>query len=436
MQMFYVYKFLNKYNEIIYIGRTQLGLSTRMSSHSHLPNECYKQIEIIEYGIIESKAKMKIMEIYLINKYKPIFNTIDKDPDNLNLEIKEPQWLVYSVNIGTAQYILSEREQNAHLNRINNILNKITKCKKEICGRKNIIYIYENQVKNHHVKQKSWNEEDFINKYQTSNYAEVKIIIPQEFDLENIQQYILDFGRLNISKFQGYNLLSSCSCKNNDRNIIVRFSDCLYIYFDRLVLQQLKIIKKIEGEIQLLEIELEALRNLGLYTVKNIPNKNLKMTKSILIETKLTKLKQKNVLCIRKGINERRLKKYLDYKILANKENLKIVQSCTCFIERYSNNICKITQDKDYLVIYLNDMENVDYPYWNLNLVGKVERHACGCINIVNPKKCSEGELKLEFSLKQIRTNSDFHAIFYFYRKLYKCLKMLKIKIEYLRLIS
>lgn len=75
---FYVYKFLNKYNEILYIGKT-IDIKDRMYTHfgsnGHLGKDKYSQVYKIEYIECDNNADMSVKEIYFINKYKPPFNT-------------------------------------------------------------------------------------------------------------------------------------------------------------------------------------------------------------------------------------------------------------------------------------------------------------------------------------------------------------------------
>lgn len=76
-----VYRFLNKDDEVIYVGKAKY-LKQRMNTHfsesGHLPNECYKKTCKIEFISCNSISEMNIKELYYINKYKPIYNIKDK----------------------------------------------------------------------------------------------------------------------------------------------------------------------------------------------------------------------------------------------------------------------------------------------------------------------------------------------------------------------
>lgn len=96
--MFYVYRFLNKNFEVIYVGRT-VNIKKRMSQHftkGHLPSECYKQVARIDYLELETKADMNIVELYFIGKYRPEFNVRDNHSDT-SLELNEDKyaWVKY-----------------------------------------------------------------------------------------------------------------------------------------------------------------------------------------------------------------------------------------------------------------------------------------------------------------------------------------------------
>lgn len=88
----YIYRFLDKKSEVIYIGKTN-NLTSRIKSHftnGHLKGEDYAEVERVEYITLPSDTDQYIAEIYLINKYKPKLNTRDKRADTLNLKTNIP----------------------------------------------------------------------------------------------------------------------------------------------------------------------------------------------------------------------------------------------------------------------------------------------------------------------------------------------------------
>ena len=70
-QGFFIYKYV-KNNNIIYIGKTKRPLNERISEHkADLPLECD-----IYYFECSSEADMNIMELFLIDKYRPFITKI------------------------------------------------------------------------------------------------------------------------------------------------------------------------------------------------------------------------------------------------------------------------------------------------------------------------------------------------------------------------
>ena len=98
--MAYTYKFINKYNETIYIGYTGQQMAQRMNQHftkGHLPKSVYEEVAKIEYIKHKTKSDAQVWEVYLINKYKPRYNTLNKKNDALTIDLGEENWKVYQV---------------------------------------------------------------------------------------------------------------------------------------------------------------------------------------------------------------------------------------------------------------------------------------------------------------------------------------------------
>ena len=98
--MAYTYKFINKYNETIYIGYTGQQMAQRMNQHftkGHLPKSVYEEVAKIEYMKHKTKSDAQVWEVYLINKYKPRYNTLNKKNDMLTVDLGEENWKVYQV---------------------------------------------------------------------------------------------------------------------------------------------------------------------------------------------------------------------------------------------------------------------------------------------------------------------------------------------------
>lgn len=97
--MAFIYRFKNKHDEVIYIGYTGQSLDKRMNQHfsnkGHLDNKCYSSVERIEYQKYKTKSDAQIMEVVEINRYKPLYNKLNKQTDNMTLDINENEWKLY-----------------------------------------------------------------------------------------------------------------------------------------------------------------------------------------------------------------------------------------------------------------------------------------------------------------------------------------------------
>ena len=77
MEQGYVYRFLGKNNEVLYIGKTK-HLETRLMTHfgknGHLRPKEYAQVHSVQYITFPSYNDAGIMEIVFIDYYCPPFN--------------------------------------------------------------------------------------------------------------------------------------------------------------------------------------------------------------------------------------------------------------------------------------------------------------------------------------------------------------------------
>lgn len=94
---YYVYRFTDTCDEIIYVGRTN-NIKNRINGHmknGHLPKECYDNVKKIEYIKLSGYADMCMYEIYYINKYIPKYNKINKKEEDKGneVELKELEWI-------------------------------------------------------------------------------------------------------------------------------------------------------------------------------------------------------------------------------------------------------------------------------------------------------------------------------------------------------
>ncbi len=96
--MYYVYRFLDKSQNVIYVGKSKQDLEIRFAGHLHLPNECYAMVHKIQFISCKTKSDMSIKEIYCINKYKStehyFFNVLDTTEIPRSVEFND-KWKMY-----------------------------------------------------------------------------------------------------------------------------------------------------------------------------------------------------------------------------------------------------------------------------------------------------------------------------------------------------
>ena len=97
-----LYKFVTcDTNEIIYIGKTNNNLKSRVKDHIRGKGvdekfNAYKNNYKVYVSFLPNKVETDIMERALINKYKPVLNVVDKYDGLSNLiKVEEPQWVEY-----------------------------------------------------------------------------------------------------------------------------------------------------------------------------------------------------------------------------------------------------------------------------------------------------------------------------------------------------
>lgn len=100
-QYYYVYRLLDKNNNILYVGKSK-RLKQRISQHlgkgSNLDPECVDRIAKVQYLIFTNECDMCLYEIYLINLYQPQYN-IDTNSGVGTISLPVPkQWNEFDVN--------------------------------------------------------------------------------------------------------------------------------------------------------------------------------------------------------------------------------------------------------------------------------------------------------------------------------------------------
>lgn len=101
--MYYVYRFLDKKENIIYVGKSRQDLEQRFRGHIHLPDACYELTYKIEYIECSTESDMSIKEIYYINKYRhdgDFFNVVDMTGVPVSVEFND-NWQQYKGPLGS-----------------------------------------------------------------------------------------------------------------------------------------------------------------------------------------------------------------------------------------------------------------------------------------------------------------------------------------------
>lgn len=95
--MYYVYRFLDESENIIYVGKSKQNLEQRFRGHGHLPKQCYDLVHKIEFIECPTESDMSIKEIYYINKYHSndtFFNTLDVAELPTSV-VFDDEWMMY-----------------------------------------------------------------------------------------------------------------------------------------------------------------------------------------------------------------------------------------------------------------------------------------------------------------------------------------------------
>ena len=185
-----VYRFLNKNNEIIYIGKAT-NLRSRISSHNHLPQKCYDEKVRIEFISFESEDEMDFAERYFIPKHKPKYNTVMSNRI-MNLSLAE---------FDNREWISIEEYEKAQIQK------RIDKWEKE----KNQKRIEKQKQKEIDKKLKLIRTEiqSYINILEMKNNIKIDIDINNySIDIENygdFYDYIDKVAKTKIDKKNNYN---------------------------------------------------------------------------------------------------------------------------------------------------------------------------------------------------------------------------------------
>lgn len=128
-QKYCVYRFLDKFKNILYIGKTKnirARISQHFSSQGHLPKKCYENVCYIEYAELVSHNAMDIYEMYLIDTYRPKYNTeYVFEGERLDMELPKLEWKFYlfgnDMLINKDNFELSKTLHDEEIEKIENL---------------------------------------------------------------------------------------------------------------------------------------------------------------------------------------------------------------------------------------------------------------------------------------------------------------------------
>ncbi len=96
---YYVYKFLDEENNVVYVGKTRRAIKQRLTEHfrrGFLPKEELDKVKKIEYVLLKESVEADVLEVYMIKKIKPKLNkTFNNDRGNVifNVNEEELMWI-------------------------------------------------------------------------------------------------------------------------------------------------------------------------------------------------------------------------------------------------------------------------------------------------------------------------------------------------------
>ena len=211
-----IYKYV-KDGEIVYIGKTDSSLESRIKSHRKEQKFIKMGNMSIQYFHLKNSTETDIYEKVLINRYQPVLNDVHRNEEYTDIKLTEPEWLPYK-----------EKE----------VLEDDKKDKKSEVKRK------KKKKKAYKVEQE-WNRKDFFavdaetSMIAFSNISKLCSIdtrsLPTDFDLEaekegTLDQYTIKWATARI-KWKDITLKGLPASLKRDMWVIdqfVRFSDVRY----------------------------------------------------------------------------------------------------------------------------------------------------------------------------------------------------------------
>lgn len=123
-----IYRFVDKNNETLYVGKTTIPLRDRLNSHcttsSSCPIECYRETKKIFYFNADNDVDLCLYEIYFINIFKPKYNKQDKYlSDNTTIVFPEVHWTEFEYNFNQEK-IIRYKSSSERIKKVSTFLKK------------------------------------------------------------------------------------------------------------------------------------------------------------------------------------------------------------------------------------------------------------------------------------------------------------------------
>lgn len=116
MDRYYLYRFLDKRNNVLYIGRTndvaRRILKEHFTPNTHLPPECYLETERVEYAEFLNESEEVAYEAILINQIRPKYNIQFKDDASFSVSLPEIVWRPFAWEFENQLDMLKVYKQN------------------------------------------------------------------------------------------------------------------------------------------------------------------------------------------------------------------------------------------------------------------------------------------------------------------------------------
>lgn len=381
--MYFVYKLMNYRKEVLYVGKTN-KLTRRINQHLEKRNkgtaEIADEIKYVEYIVLENELEMSLYEIYYINKYSPLFNTLDNYLEPIcDFNIKNKKWINYSdkVNLLDAMNLDMDYLLDNNFYYINNSIydvlggfifsvNEYWSCLDKI-KTNNLHLFFNERINNGLFINNEYKKQEKINIYLVgalydTDFVKMGFSIDDTIErpssdknIKYVKQYITSFNKkdfLYITPLLNY---LNNDCKNND--VLENEINLM----DLSIKIANKYINIINNEVNYIKLKYNFFSNINNYISSN---DNLKCNNSLneTIKNNLLYSKYRNYL---KKIMSKKMNFFNSTQdIVASFFNKEIYYFNFCLNNEELEYISKIEQEHNVIIIYcIKELNDKDLIY-------------------------------------------------------------------------